>query len=57
MSWLDYFTKKEKGTASVARDRLSIIVAREGRSKGEPNYLPELRQEILQVPQARHATR
>jgi cell division topological specificity factor len=49
MAWIDYFRRQRPGTANVAKDRLSIIVAREGRSKGKAAYLPQLRQELLQV--------
>lgn len=49
MGWLDYFRRPTAGTANVAKDRLSIIVAREGRSKSRITYLPQLRQELLQV--------
>jgi cell division topological specificity factor len=49
MGWLDYFKRTNPGSATMAKDRLSIIVAREGRSRGKPNYLPQLRQELLQV--------
>lgn len=49
MAWLDYFRRTNPGTASVAKNRLSIIVAREGRSRSQLNYLPQLRQELLQV--------
>ena len=49
MGFLDYF--KRSKTASVAKDRLQIIVARE-RTALRPNaidYLPQLQQELLQV--------
>jgi cell division topological specificity factor len=51
MSWLNKFWKKPDNTAQVAKDRLSIIVARERRSLGieAPGYLPSLQQELLQV--------
>ena len=49
MAWLDYFRRSSPGSANLAKDRLSIIVAREGRSSGKVNYLPQLRQELLQV--------
>jgi cell division topological specificity factor len=51
MKWLDYFRRSsaEPATANVAKNRLSIIVAREGRVQGQHNYLPQLRQELLQV--------
>jgi len=49
MALLDYFRKSNPGSANLAKDRLSIIVAREGRSLGKLNYLPQLRQELLAV--------
>ena len=49
MKLLDYFRRSPK-SASTAKDRLSIIVARErtGTRKG-PDYLPQLQQELLAV--------
>lgn len=49
MKLLDYFRRAPK-SASTAKDRLSIIVARErtGQRKG-PDYLPQLQQELLAV--------
>jgi len=49
MRWLDYFRRTSPGSANVAKDRLAIIVAREGRSNIKATYLPQLRQDILQV--------
>jgi len=46
MGFLDYF--KRSKTASIAKDRLQIIVARE-RTRNTPDYLPKLQQELLQV--------
>lgn len=48
MGFLDYFKRQPK-TASIAKDRLSIIVARERVTKNAPDYLPKLQQELLQV--------
>jgi cell division topological specificity factor len=49
MAFLDYFRRQPK-SASLAKDRLSVIVARErvGTRSG-PNYLPQLQQELLAV--------
>ena len=49
MGFLDYFKRPTK-SASLAKDRLSIIVAREraGDRTGQ-DYLPQLQQELLQV--------
>jgi cell division topological specificity factor len=50
MSLIDYlFRRPRPGNANVAKDRLAIIVAREGRTMAKAAYLPQLRQEILQV--------
>jgi len=48
MGFLDYFKRTTK-TAAIAKDRLSIIVARERTGKNTPDYLPQLQQELLQV--------
>jgi cell division topological specificity factor len=49
MSFLDFFRKTQK-TAAIAKDRLSIIVARERAVlRHAPDYLPQLQQELLQV--------
>ncbi len=51
MGFLDYFKRTQPKTASIAKDRLQIIVARE-RSvlhRDAPDYLPQLQQELLQV--------
>jgi cell division topological specificity factor len=50
MAFLDYFRKSRPRSAAVARDRLSIIVAREHRhDRTQLDYLPQLKQELLQV--------
>jgi cell division topological specificity factor len=50
MAFFDYFRKAPK-TAALAKDRLSIIVARErtGSRSGGASYLPQLQQELLAV--------
>jgi cell division topological specificity factor len=49
MAILDYFRKSKPASAARAKDRLSIIVAHEHRGRGRLNYLPQLKQELLQV--------
>ena len=49
MGLLDFFFKSRPRSASMAKDRLSIIVARERRGGSAPDYLPQLKQELLQV--------
>ena len=49
MAFFDYFKRSQK-SASLAKDRLSIIVARErATTRGAPDYLPQLQQELLAV--------
>jgi len=43
------FLKPKKNTASVAKDRLRIIIAQERSAQGQPDYLPLLRRELLEV--------
>jgi cell division topological specificity factor len=48
-SLVDYFGKRSR-PASLAKDRLSVIVARERASiRGKVDYLPQLQQELLAV--------
>jgi len=49
VSLLDYFRSQKKTTASLAKERLQIIVAHERSSRGTPDYLPQLKQDILDV--------
>ncbi|XBC43121.1 MAG: cell division topological specificity factor MinE [Buchnera aphidicola (Meitanaphis flavogallis)] len=49
MALLDFFLSRKKNTANIAKERLQIIVAERRQKDNEPNYLPELKQEILRV--------
>lgn len=51
MSFLSFLLGEKKKTASVAKDRLQIILAHERSGLGgrRPNYLPELQRELLAV--------
>ena len=49
MSFLSYFKSSKKNTASIAKERLQIIVAHERGKREQPDYLPQLQQEILDV--------
>lgn len=48
MGLFDFLLVK-KQTASVAKDRLRIIVAHERVTRGGPEYLPMLQRELLEV--------
>ena len=49
MSLLDYFRSTKPSTASLAKERLQILVAHERASRTQPSYLPALQQELLAV--------
>ena len=49
MSFFDHFKSKKKSSASIAKERLQIIVAHERNTREQPDYLPELQQELLEV--------
>ncbi len=48
MGLLDLF-RRSPPSASVAKERLRIIVAQERSTRGAPDYLPLLRRELLEV--------
>ena len=52
MSLFDYFSRKKKkqeSPATMAKERLQIIVAHERGQRSQPDYLPQLQQEIIDV--------
>jgi cell division topological specificity factor len=49
MALLDYLLRKRKKSASVAKERLQIILAREHADRSGPDYLPNLKKDILAV--------
>jgi cell division topological specificity factor len=49
MSLLDYFRSSKPNTASLAKERLQILVAHERSTRNRPSYLPQLQQELLEV--------
>jgi len=49
MGLFDFLRSRPKNTASVATERLRIIVAQERAASGRPDYLPLLRRELLEV--------
>jgi cell division topological specificity factor len=48
MSLFDHF-RAQKKSAQVAKERLQIIVARERSARGGPDYLPRLKEELVNV--------
>ena len=49
MGIFDFLRARNTSTASVARERLRIIVAQERSQRGAPDFLPLLRRELLEV--------
>ncbi|WP_408601586.1 cell division topological specificity factor MinE [Pseudomonas sp. PLMAX] len=51
MNLFDFFrtNKKTTATASVAKERLQIIVAHERGQRDSPDYLPALQKELVEV--------
>ncbi|APW45222.1 cell division topological specificity factor MinE [Rhodoferax antarcticus] len=51
MSFFSFFLGEKTKTASVAKERLQIILAHErsGRSPATPDYLPDLQRELIAV--------
>ena len=51
MSFLSFLLGEKKKTASVAKERLQIILAHErsGLGKSRPDYLPALQRELIAV--------
>ena len=50
-SFLSFLLGEKKKTASVAKERLQIILAHErsGRNPGQPDWLPALQRELVAV--------
>jgi cell division topological specificity factor len=49
MTLLNYLLGRRKNTATVAKERLQIILAREHADRDGPDYLPDLKKDILAV--------
>lgn len=50
MSIINFFRSRNKqSSASIAKERLQIIVAHERGRTDEPDYLPELQRELVEV--------
>ncbi len=50
MNLLDFFrSRKEPSSASIARERLQILVASERKLRDQPDFMPALQRDILEV--------
>ena len=49
MSIFNYLRRRNNNAASVAKERLQIIISHERTQRSAPDYLPNLQEEILAV--------
>ncbi len=50
MNVFDFFRERKKESpASIAKERLQIIVAHERNQRGQPDYLPQLHKDLVDV--------
>ena len=50
MNIFDFFRERKKtSSASIAKERLQIIVAHERGARAQPDYLPALQKELIEV--------
>lgn len=50
MSFFDFFRGQKKASASIAKDRLQLILINErGSGRNGPDFLPELQKELIAV--------
>ncbi|MEN8260676.1 MAG: cell division topological specificity factor MinE [Pseudomonadota bacterium] len=49
MGLLDYFKTSRQSSASVAKERLQILVAHDRTRRNQPSYLPLMQKELLDV--------
>jgi cell division topological specificity factor len=50
MSFLDFFIKRGKPTtANIAKERLQVIIAREGNRSSNPELITQIKQAVLEA--------
>ncbi len=49
MGLFDYFRQGKQNTAKIAKERLQIVIAHERLDRNGPDYLPQLRRDIMDV--------
>lgn len=49
MGLFDYFRNEKKTSAAVAKERLQILIAHERLDRNGPDFLPEMRRDIMAV--------
>ncbi|WP_343231182.1 MULTISPECIES: cell division topological specificity factor MinE [Thiothrix] len=49
MGLFEYFKQGKQSTAKIAKERLQIVIAHERLDRNGPDYLPQLRRDIMDV--------
>lgn len=49
MSLMDFFRREQKNSATIAKERLRVLVAHDRLRSNGPDYLPQLQRDILAV--------
>jgi len=49
MRLLDLFRQNRQQSASIAKERLQILVAHERAERNSPSYLPQLKEDLMKV--------
>jgi len=49
VSFLDFFTKRKPPTANLAKERLQVIIAREGNRSSNPELIQQIKRAVLEA--------
>ena len=49
MGLFSFLKNRDEGSAKLAKDRLQVLIAHERSDREGPDYLPQLKQDILEV--------
>lgn len=49
MGLFDLFRQNKKSSANKAKERLQILIAHESVNRNGPDYLPQMRQDLMEV--------
>jgi len=49
VSFLDFFTKRKPASANLAKERLQVIIAREGNRSSNPELIQQIKRAVLEA--------
>jgi len=49
VSFLDFFTRRKPATANLAKERLQVIIAREGNRSSNPELIQQIKRAVLEA--------